>query len=617
MNSERHDDMPAGEQISGGKNAEHHLPLAQVKTRSQFWASLFRGTRMWIATAVCAVIALVLVVSAFQGGGRLIEIQFDDGYGVKPGDTLRYRGIDVGEVTDVSVSSDLGGVTVRVRLEPNAADLARRDSRFWIERPQVGLSRISGLETVVGAKFIGVIPGPAGGPLLSKFKGINSPPVLRGGSSTEITIRFVDGHGIKTGDVVKHLGIVVGEVTFVELVPSLDSVLVRARLADWAAGLARAGSQFWIERPRLGLSEVRGLETLVRGQHLAVLPGPSDGQPVNEFRGLETAPPALRSDEGLEITLTSDQKNALDVGVPVSYRGVQVGHVASVGLASDASTVQARAYIEPEFRSLVRSNTRFWSNVGINADFSVRGFSLKTDSLQSLAIGSIRFATPDQPGRRARTGDRFECASTHEEAWLAWRPQIAVGIEMLPSGADRPEPLRSVIRWSQKRLGFTRQYQRQGWLVLLDNQQLIGLRKFLNPDDAALANTTVLEMAGLEFPFDASRARTGPTIGLYQFDPQLDADLKRWPVSKIREPVSPEDCLVVTDAQSPAIPVAANHVSQDENPSQWRIDASISLGTWLDGAVVLSRVDGSIIGFLFFEKGQAMIAAAELPDSDQ
>ncbi len=587
------------------------FPLAEVQQPAQIFKKILGGTRMWIATAVCAVIALILVISALSSGGATITIRFDDGYGIKPGDTLRYRGIDVGEVTGVSVDSDLNGVTVRVQLEPNAVDLAREGSRFWIERPQFGLSRISGLETVVGAKFIGVIPGPSDAPFISNFEGINSPPVIRGASATEIAIVFGDGHGIKTGDLVKHLGIVVGEVTRVELAQTLGSVTVHVRLADWAAGLARAGSQFWIERPQIGLTEVRGLETLVQGRYIAVLPGPSDAQPLSEFRGLEDPPPAPRSDEGLEITLFSNHKNALGVGVPVTYRGVQVGHVVSVGLASDASSVQARVYIEPDFKALIRSNSRFWSNVGIDADFGVGGLSVKTDSMQSLVIGSIACATPDEPGRRARTGDRFECHEVFEDQWLQWNPQIAIGVETLPPGAVRPESLRVVIRWRQRFLAFTREQQRQGWLVVLEDNRLFGLRQYLEPDAEAIDGSATLELAGSELPYDASRAALGQLLGQYSLDTALASDVAPWPRTNVRVPESAEECLVVTDAQSPAIPLSAGQIDEQLD-DKWLINPSIALARGLDGACVISRVDGALIGFLTFERGQAVVVLANL-----
>lgn len=583
------------------------FPVAVVQSRGAHWKRIFGQTRMWIATAICAIVAVVLLVMAFGSAGYTITINFGDGYGIKPGDTLRYRGIDVGEVTGVNVDPDLHGVTVEVDLHENASQIARTGSRFWIERPQVGLARISGLETVVGAKFIGVIPGPEDTAANYHFDGVESPPVIRDGSATQITISFRDGFGIHTGDVVKHLGIVIGEVTAVELLDSLDKVKVHVRLADSAATIARAGSRFWIERPQLTITEVRGLDTLLGGQYIAVAPGPSDGQVVWAFEGLNTAPPAERKPGGLEIVLESIQKGALSVGVPIHYRGVPVGHVISSGLAADASSVQARIYIEPEFKSLVRTNSQFWSNSGIDADFSVRGgLKLRTDSLQSLAIGSIGFATPDARGRKAKTGDRFACADRVEEEWLEWNPQIAVGGQLLPEGTNKPELLRSSMIWQQKRLGFSRQNQQQGWLLFLDDGRLVGLSRFLTPPITAIDSKATFEMSGAEFDFDSSRLKTSGDIAAYRIARELGDSLPKWSRQQIRTPEEFEESLIVGDPQTPMVPLTLDQLEQVED-NQWLIKPSISYNSSMDGACLISLTKGDVLGFLDLSKGQARV----------
>ena len=36
----------------------------------------------------------------------------------------------------------------------------REGSRFWIERPDISIGQIRGLGTLVGGRFVGVVPGP-------------------------------------------------------------------------------------------------------------------------------------------------------------------------------------------------------------------------------------------------------------------------------------------------------------------------------------------------------------------------------------------------------------------------------------------------------------------------
>ncbi len=586
------------------------FPVATIKPKVSLWRRLMGGSRMWIVTAICALVAVALLIAAYGSSGTHIRIAFEDGHGIKPGDTLRFRGIDVGEVVRVNVNSNLHGVTIHVELNDNASELAREGSQFWIERPQVGLARISGLDTVVGAKYVGVIPGEESGGSQRDFVGIESPPVLRDGSSSQVIIRFDDGHGIATGDVVRHLGIVIGEVTAVHIASDLDSVTMHVRLSESAAKVARAGSQFWIERPELGLSEIRGLETLIRGPYIDFLPGPENGPVVRSFQGLTHAPPAVRQPEGLEVLLISNQQRALKPGVPVTYRGLEVGHVVSVGLASDASSVQARLYIEPDFKSLVRVNSKFWSNIGLDASFRVTGgFDLKTDSLQSLSVGSIGFATPNNYGRKARTEDRFNCESNYDEDWLEWNPQIAVGQQMLPSGSSKPVPLRVTMSWKRKRLGFTREKQQLGWLLLLDSRELIGLNRFLDSPDNALDDSTMLEMSGTQFPMDESKISVRSNgLAMYGIGQQL-TQIPTWPKSKIRRPTEAEECLIVADPQAPVTPLSAGKIVEIVD-DRMKLDPSLSYDAAFDGACVVARSDGSLLGFLDLSQGQAVVVLA-------
>ena len=70
-------------------------------------------TRLWWLTGACFILASGLVVTALQSQGKQISIRFDEGHGIKAGDTLRYRGIDVGSVKSVLIADDLSGIESR------------------------------------------------------------------------------------------------------------------------------------------------------------------------------------------------------------------------------------------------------------------------------------------------------------------------------------------------------------------------------------------------------------------------------------------------------------------------------------------------------------------------
>lgn len=566
-------------------------------------------SKLWWLTAISLVVAIALVVGAQRRSGPRITIHFADGHGLKAGDILRYRGISVGEVTDVALRPKLSGVAVTVVLETQAGVLARAGSEFWVERPRVSLSRVSGLETVVGAKYLGVRPGPVDAPRVDVFEGIDSPPTIIDGEYSEITIRFKDGHGLQAGDPVRYRGIVIGEVNAVDLDKDLSGVAVRVRLTGMGRQVAREGSQFWVERPRLAMAEVRGLDTLVGGRYMTVSPGPDDASPLETFTGLESAPVAAVPTGGLEIILHSPQRWGVDRGVPVTYRGLTVGQVTSIGLSSDASLFEARAVIEPRYRTLVRTNSVFWSTSGFDVNVGLSGVQLNADTLATIAQGGIAFATPEVLGEPANSGQRFHFARTDSQDWTRWKSHINL-TEGLPAGSGKlPEPQRAVAKWVEKGLAFNRRLERSGLVIVTDNQRLLGPADLLLPSEHPVGEVT-LEMAGLRLVIDPKQVERFGAIARATL-PSTPEGIAVWPKDQIRKATEPEDVLVVFDTQAAPHPLTASSLKQQNG--EWEPDTSSGLNLVWHGAPVLSTKDGKLIGLLVFRKNRPWIVTVDVP----
>lgn len=244
----------------------------------------------------------------------------------------------------------------------------------------------------------------------------------------EITIEFVNGAGVEPRQTtLEHQGVAVGTVTGLDLKPDLSGVIVTLRLNKSAAGLARAGAQFWIVHPEIGFSGVRGLDTLFTGARLNVRPGP--GPPATHFRGLEKSPPLENLEEGRAYLLHAERLGALSPGAPVFYREVKVGVVETSRLDDDASGVLVRIRVRPPYVNLVRTNTRFWNAGGLSFRMSLLGAELRSPSLESLFVGGVAFATPDT-GRElapvAPDGTLFTLHGEPEKDWLKWQPRINI-----------------------------------------------------------------------------------------------------------------------------------------------------------------------------------------------
>jgi paraquat-inducible protein B len=243
----------------------------------------------------------------------------------------------------------------------------------------------------------------------------------------EISIDFADGSGIEAGKTtLLYLGVTAGTVKSVALKPGLSGVTVHVRLEKVAKALASEGSKFWIVHPEIGLSGIKGLETLVSGVRLSVIPG--TGPATTQFTGLDKAPAPDVVDEGRSFILKSNKLGSLTTGAPVFYREFKVGDVEASRLSDDSTSVLVRIHIDGPYVALVRTSTVFWNTGGFSFKVSLLGAELKDTSLESLLAGGVEFATPDTPplAPPAEAGTEFNLAPEADKTWLGWYPKISV-----------------------------------------------------------------------------------------------------------------------------------------------------------------------------------------------
>ena len=607
-----------------GDQSANEIPTAKINVERSRFSLESLSTRMWVVTAVALVVSIGLAFWNQKPAGPTITIRFEQGHGLRAGNQLQHRGIAVGTVTAVELADDEQGVAVQVELLATAAKLARVGSEFWVVRPRVSLSKVTGLDTVVGARYIEVQPGPLDSGASFDFDGLETPLSLSDSEAVEIEIRFENGNGLAIGDEVQHRGIVVGEVTSVDLNGDLTGVVVNVRLLNSAARLARIGTQFWVERPTVSAAEVRGLDTLVGGRYIAVQPGSADGSLQTTFDGLSKAPPGDLPEGGVEIVLEASQRGGLRRGVPVLYRGQRVGHVIAVALASDATTVEARVWVDAAYRELVRDNSRFWMNSGIDVSVGLDGLKLSADTLSSIIVGGVSMATPPQPGTKVSTGHRFECSVDADEEWLGWQARIPIGSHQITDGVPLPKPLRASLRWQEKRLGFRRDKQRSGWLLPLNDGQILGPANLFIPDEKAIEGTTKLEVAGETIEVGSADLSGQFGVACLQHKLATTDNSAAHPSARIGTTSKPVDCLVVTSGSESVLSVHASRFRVGTPPSvspspstaeiTWFIEDSVPLTADYHGACVVSRADGNVVGVLYIdESGKRVALVSKFP----
>ncbi len=242
----------------------------------------------------------------------------------------------------------------------------------------------------------------------------------------EIAIRFNDAAGLRVGQTpVIYRGVQIGEVTGIELAKDRRQAVVKARLHRSAWPIATAGAQFWIVRPQLGWGNVTGLNTVLSGPEVQVLPGKGEDH-ILEFVGLDNAPVAAGA-TGLRLILRAERPKGVRVNTPVNYRGVEVGMVHKIELAPSSASADLHILVNNRYAALVREGSAFWNESGLHATGGIlKGIELELESLRTLFTGSIEFATPNA-GARAKPGTVFFLHDKPKPEWLAWAPKIPVG----------------------------------------------------------------------------------------------------------------------------------------------------------------------------------------------
>ena len=209
-----------------------------------------------------------------------------------------------------------------------------------------------------------------------------------------ITIMFKVADGIEAGKTdVKYKDVKIGQVTKVELAKDSDGVEVTAKMSKRATNLMVEDAKFWVVEPRVTLSGVSGLGTLLSGNYIGFAVGKST-KPQRTFTALEVPPIITGGQPGREFTLKAQDLGSLGIGSPIYYRRLQAGQVIAYDLAGDGDVVDVTIFVNAPYDRYVNPNTRFWNASGVDVSAGAGGLSVRTEGLVALLAGGIAFDTP-------------------------------------------------------------------------------------------------------------------------------------------------------------------------------------------------------------------------------
>ncbi|KAB7885879.1 MlaD family protein [Poseidonibacter ostreae] len=326
---------------------------------------------VWILPLIILCILAWISYESYMKKGTNITVVFNSAEGLKEGaTTLEYKGLQLGKVTKIDINDDLKNVKVNILVKSSAAKyVASEGSRFWIRRPTISLTKVSGLSTLVDGFKIEISP---------KFKtekefenakekydfiGLDSKPddeLLSNGYY--ISLIANDKDSVEVGTPIFYNKYQIGEIVSKEF--KFEKVFLNAYIYDKFNYLVNKSSKF-ILNEALNVSygpsglniEVGSLYSALVGG-VTVITSKKDEEKIqkDEVYTLYAKKDSFEEKEYIHIKFSNVE--GVDENTPIIYKGVVIGKLTNISL--NPNDVTTKAFIYKKYKHLLTTNTEFF-----------------------------------------------------------------------------------------------------------------------------------------------------------------------------------------------------------------------------------------------------------------
>ncbi|MDK9719374.1 MAG: MlaD family protein, partial [Trichlorobacter sp.] len=319
---------------------------------------------IWLIPIVALIVGLSLAVKAYIEKGPVITISFKSGEGIEAGKTkIKYKDVQIGLVRSITIAKDRSSVLVTADLAKEAADFLKADTSFWVVRPRITGSSISGLGTLTAGSYIGMDVGKSSEDKTS-FTGLEAPPVVTMDMpGRQFVLHAADVGSLSVGSPLFYRHLQVGEVVSSDLEKDGETVTLRVFVQAPYDKFVRNSTLFWhasgidFKLDANGMTvNTESLLSIVMGGIAFQTPDDFDEAPQAEqgrsFTLFSNKEEALKRPDSIVenyILVFKESVRGLTVGAPVDLRGITVGEVAKIKAELDPASKNVTMVVQIRF----------------------------------------------------------------------------------------------------------------------------------------------------------------------------------------------------------------------------------------------------------------------------
>lgn len=332
------------------------IPQAIVVPKRRWAISL-----VWSIPIVAALLGGWLTLHYLLSKGPTITIQFENAQGLEAGKTkVRYKDVDIGTVSEIGIAEDKSHVVVTADIAKQAENLIVEGTRFWVVRPRITYTGVSGLGTLFSGAYIGVDAGRSH-ERQTRFTGLEKPPAVTSDSRGRLFVLRADDIGsLYIGAPVYFRRVPVGRVTGYTINDDGKGVTLDIFIDAPNDRFVTRNVRFWhasgidasLQASGLKLDTESLISIFVGG--IAFQPPPD--VPLGEAAGSNAVFP-LYADKSAAFKHTSGESQTyllyfreslrgLAPGAAVDFHGIVIGEVKSIAVEYDREAKTLRFPVE-------------------------------------------------------------------------------------------------------------------------------------------------------------------------------------------------------------------------------------------------------------------------------